>query len=282
MRPWSRPWLRTSGFANGRADLEPLTLRPIGFFHSRRQHPFEAPRQSQDGREDGGLIELLPGQQFEQALEGVELFERIWVLFQFHHNSHWKPMVRPPRGSAHKRGVFATRAPYRPNPIGLSCVKIVKREGLKIWIEGSDLLDGTPILDLKPYLADADAFPEAKRGWLEGVENEAYTVSWSHEALAQLAWLAERGLQNLRDFTEQQLEFEPFDDDRKRVQKIDADRGVLAYRTWRIHFTCQEREIQVSGLSSGYSEQDLLLSEDRWGDKALHREFNSAKPGAVS
>lgn len=270
----SPPWRQTSGFANGRADLEPLILRPIGFFQSRRQHPFEAPRQSQDDRGDGGVIELLPGQQFEQALDGLELFDRIWVLFQFHHNSNWKPMVRPPRGSAHKRGVFSTRAPYRPNPIGLSCVKVLQREGLKIWIDGSDLLDGTPILDLKPYLTDADSFPEANRGWLEGVEENAHTIIWSSLALEQLAWLSEQGLQNLRDFTEQQLEFEPFDNDRKRVQKSGDEKATLAYRTWRIHFSRQAQEITVDSLSSGYSEQDLLLAEDKWQDKTLHREFN--------
>lgn len=256
--------------------MDELTLRPIGFFQSRRKHSYEAPRQAQDERADDGVIELLPGQQFEQALEGLESFERLWVVFQFHHNEHWKPMVRPPRGSSRKRGVFATRAPYRPNPLGLSCVKLRRREGLKLWIEGSDLLDGTPILDLKPYLASADAFPDAKAGWLEGIEGERHVVRWSPHASAQLDWLAARGLTNLRDFAEQQLEYEPLDDERKRVQRLEDHRAVLAYRTWRIHFTWKDLEITVDSLATGYSDEDLFGAEDRWGDKALHREFAAA------
>lgn len=258
--------------------MDELTIRPIGYFHSRRKHSYEAPRQTEDHRPDDGVIELLAGSQFEQALDGIDSFERLWVIFQFHQNNHWKPMVRPPRGSSRKRGVFATRAPYRPNPLGLSCVKLLRREGLKLWIEGSDLLDGTPILDLKPYLATADSFPEAKAGWLEGVEDTRHQVAWSPHASQQLEWLRSRGVTNLQDFAEQQLEFEPLDDERKRVRRIDTNKAALAYRTWRIYFSWEDLKITIDFLETGYAHEELLATEDRWGDKALHREFAAAFP----
>lgn len=253
--------------------MDELTMRPIGVFHSRRRHPYEAPRQARDQRRDDGVIELLPGSQFEQALDSIESFERLWVIFWFHHNAHWKPMVRPPRGSDRKIGVFATRAPYRPNPLGLSCVRLISREGLQLHIEGSDLLDGTPILDLKPYLADADAFPEAGRGWLESIEDRRYEVLWSTEALERLTWLEGRGVHNLRDFTEEQLEFEPYDSDRKRVHRTEND-VILAYRTWRVRFTePTPGSLVIDTVFSGYSADDLKTPEDKWSDKDLHREF---------
>src|SRR5688572_21498460 len=110
-----------------------ITLNPIGTFHTDSKFPYEARRQAAaDSANSLGEIRLEPGQDFEQALEDLEGFERIWIVYQFHHNSEWKPKVMPPRGPRIKRGVFATRAPYRPNPLGLSCVRLVRVEGLTV------------------------------------------------------------------------------------------------------------------------------------------------------
>ena len=154
-----------------------MNFTPIGTYHSEAKAPYEAARQPLERIQTQGEIVLESGQQFEQALEDLEGFERIWVIYVFHHNNHWKPKVLPPRGSDHKVGVFASRAPYRPNPIGISCVKLVKIVGLKITIEGTDLLDGTPVLDIKPYLPYADAFPESRTGWV--AEATKYNVNFS-------------------------------------------------------------------------------------------------------
>ena len=165
----------------------------IGFLKGGGTYPQEAPHQSPFA-DNGGVIELLPGKNFEQALEDLNGFDRIWVVFVFDRNNHWKPKVRPPVGGMEKRiGVFATRSPHRPNPIGMSAVELVKVEGRKIYIRNFDLLDGPPILDIKPYIPQADAFPEAKAGWRDRIEKSANSVNWSSKAAAQADFILENG-----------------------------------------------------------------------------------------
>jgi tRNA-Thr(GGU) m(6)t(6)A37 methyltransferase TsaA len=248
-----------------------MTLEPIGTFFADSKYPYEARRQA-SADNSLGEIRLNPG--FEQALEDLEGFERLWIIFQFHHNSDWKPKVMPPRGPRIKRGVFATRAPYRPNALGLSCVRLIKVEGLRVIVEGHDLLDGTPILDIKPYLPYADAFPEAKVGWLEDIESEKWQVNFSPQAEQQIKWLERQGLTQLKSFIQAQLEFDPLDNKRKRVEKY-KENFRLSYRTWRAEFTADEgtRSIHIESIHSGYSEADLSKLEDPYEDKNLHREF---------
>ena len=136
---------------------------------------FGVPRQS-------GLVEALdsrivfePQYRNIEALRGLEGFSHIWLLWDFSeaHRTEWSPTVRPPRlGGNRRMGVFATRSPFRPNPIGLSSVRITKIElstprGPNIHVEGADLMNGTPIFDIKPYLPFTDAHPEAKGGYTE-------------------------------------------------------------------------------------------------------------------
>ena len=112
------------------------------------------------------------GCNFEQALKDLDEFEYIWVLAWLHLNEGWNVQVIPPRGSKIKRGLFATRAPHRPNPIGLSALKLIGINGRKLKVRGIDLLDGTPVLDIKPYIPYTDSFPNAKAGWLEGLKQK--------------------------------------------------------------------------------------------------------------
>ena len=252
-----------------------MTFEPIGQFQSDSAHPYEARRQATAaGTNLHGQIVLRPNHGFEQALEDLEGFERIWIIYQFHQNPDWKPKVMPPRGPRIKRGVFATRAPYRPNAIGLTCVRLVKVTGLTIVVEGNDLLDGTPVLDIKPYLPYADAFPESKVGWLENVEAERWQINISEMAIRQLKWLEDKGLSQLRGFLHGQLEFDPFDHKRKRVEAVGSGYR-LAYRTWRADFNADlpYRHIQVISISSGYSVSELLNTSDPHDDKSLHRQF---------
>ena len=154
--------------------LETFTLRPIGYVRSPSRNRIDAPHQPSvvEGTETGRaaearieLEEFLP----ESALRGLEGFERIWVIFAFHRSEGWAPLVKPPRGQGRK-GVLATRSPHRPNPIGLSALELVGIEGRVLTVRGMDLLDGTPVLDIKPYVPYADAFPEAKAGWIDEVD----------------------------------------------------------------------------------------------------------------
>lgn len=248
-----------------------MNFEPIGTYSSDAKAPYEAARQPLDRITTVGEIRLEPGHQYEQALEDLEGIERLWLVYVFHHNTtHWKPKVLPPRGSDKKVGVFATRAPYRPNPIGMSCVKLLKVDGLKLYVEGADLLDGTPILDIKPYLPYADSFPEAKTGWL-GTPVK-YSVLVTETARAQLDFLKSQGLSQIEDFVLNQLEYDPTNSDKKRVSEDGAD-FVLAYKTWRVRFHLEETAVQVLSLFSGYSAEDLASSADPYSDKNIHREF---------
>ena len=94
----------------------------------------------------------------------------MWVTSWLHLNRHWNPTVVPPRGPKVRRGVFATRAPQRPNQLGLSALRVERIEGCRIFVRGLDLLDQTPVLDIKPYIPYADAFPSARAGWLDELE----------------------------------------------------------------------------------------------------------------
>lgn len=250
-----------------------MNFEPIGTYHSDAKAPYEAARQPLDRITTIGEIRLQPGQQFEQALEDLEGIERLWLIYVFHHNTtHWKPKVLPPRGSDKKVGVFATRAPYRPNPIGISCVKLLKVDGLKIYVEGADLLDGSPILDIKPYLPYADAFPDSKTGWLGNPKK--YTVSLSDTTRAQIDFLKSHGMAQLEDFILNQLEYDPTNNHKKRVS-AEGDGFILAYKTWRIRFAVNDdtSEVRVKNLFSGYNKEDLNDMADPYGDKDIHKEF---------
>lgn len=130
---------------------------------SRRE---DAPHQPSAAPDAPGTIEIAPA--YRAGLADLDSFARIWLLFVFHRSGGWGLLVRPPRGGR-KRGVLATRAPDRPSPIGLTNVALtgVDQAAGIVHVRGIDLLDGTPILDLKPYLAYIDAWPEAGNGWLE-------------------------------------------------------------------------------------------------------------------
>lgn len=253
-----------------------IALEPIGIFKTQSKYPYEARRQAVvDSTNSLGEIQLRSGYDYEQALHDLEGFERLWIIYQFHHNAEWKPKVMPPRGPRIKRGVFATRAPYRPNALGLSCVHLLKVVGLSVFIEGHDLLDGTPVLDIKPYLPYADAFPTSRVGWLEEVESERFQVDFSDKALKQIQWLAEQGVTQLHGFIQGQLEFDPLDHKRKRVE-TSASGYQLSYRTWRILFSVAEvtRRIEVVVIQSGYMGADLQSPEDPYVDKEVHRNFS--------
>jgi len=144
-----------------------IEMTPIGVVHSHYKERFAAPRQPTLDTAAAARIELKGGMNLEQALNDLEDFSHIWIIYWMHLNRGWNPCVLPPRGPKVRRGLFATRAPHRPNSIGLSAVRLLRIEGRILHIEGHDMLDGTPVLDIKPYIPYADAFPDAAHGWAE-------------------------------------------------------------------------------------------------------------------
>lgn len=261
-----------------------MQVSPIGTFFGDAVYKYEAPRQGRLFAGHPGRIELNAGQNFEMALRDLDGFERIWVIFQFHENDGWRPTTRPPVPSKGKDrvGTFASRSPYRPNPIGLSCVRLLKIDGLTLYVDEADLLNGTPVLDIKPYIPMADAFPDAKAGWVEEQEGDLWTVLADAPFDAQKRWIAERSDFDLESFARVQLSrgnFSKgvFDSTRRRLTVDEsAHTGVLAYRTFRIHFTYDDttRVACLQRISSGYTADDLREgAEDKYGDKQLHRDF---------
>ena len=263
-----------------------VEISSIGTFYGDAIYKYDAPRQGRLFAGHPGRIELNAGQNFEMALRDLDGFERIWVIFQFHENEGWRPTTRPPVPPKGKDrvGTFASRSPYRPNPIGLSCVRLLKIDGLTLYVDEADLLNGTPVLDIKPYIPMADAFPDAKAGWVEEQVGDLWSVEMSEEFAEQNRWIAERSEFDLESFAQVQLSRgnfskDVFDSSRRRLTVDEsAHTGVLAYRTFRIHFSYDEsaRSVLLLRVTSGYSVEDLKPgAEDKYGDKDLHRAFNS-------
>ena len=164
-------------------------MKPIAHIRTDFQEKFGIPRQS--GLVPGlvGRIVFLPAYRNPDALRGLDGYSHIWLLWEFSEAKRetWSPTVRPPRlGGNRRMGVFATRSPFRPNPIGLSCVRLLGIEGTDLVVEGADLLDGTPIYDIKPYLPYTDAHPEATAGFAGEVYEDRLTVEFPAALLSKL------------------------------------------------------------------------------------------------
>jgi tRNA-Thr(GGU) m(6)t(6)A37 methyltransferase TsaA len=266
---------KTMETLNGDTVAHGFTMKPIATFICEKKNPYEASRQGASSANENEIAEIRfnKGSQFEQALDGIEGCTHLWLIYQFHKNSHWNPKVQPPRGASQKMGVFATRSPYRPNHIGMSCVELVERKGLSLFVKKFDLLDGTPIWDVKPYLAYSDSFPEAKVAWLDGIESQKFDVQFSNRAHEQLLWLESRGLDQFRNFIVQQLEFDPLNAKKKRLVNKTEHRATLCYRTWRADFSAEQNLVIIEKIFSGYSQDDLQISLDPYQDKDLHRVY---------
>ncbi len=168
-------------------------MTPVGRIHSPYKEKFAVPRQPGLVKSARATLELLPPCNDPQTLRGIEAFSHLWLVFVFHEcqGQGWHPTVRPPRLGGNERvGVFASRSPFRPNGLGLSVVELreVHQQGDRLWLElgGVDLVDGTPILDIKPYLPYADSLPAAQGGFAPMAPEAGMPVRFAPEAEAQL------------------------------------------------------------------------------------------------
>jgi len=264
-----------------------LTVDPIGYVRSPLATRVQAARQPQASSGATALIELLPGRHFEHALEDLAQWDLIWVIFWFHLNSGWRPKVLPPRSTTGRKGVFATRSPHRPNPIGMSVVRLERIDGLILHIRDSDMLDGTPVLDLKPYVPYADAHPGAGNGWLEDATQSGtaarasdplrnYVVEFDALAEAQSAWIETHTGLALRERIESTLVLGPAPHPYRRIRPVD-DGMQLAVKEWRARFTVADRDVRVIEITSGFRASQLA---SRNADESLqhHREFLARWP----
>lgn len=190
------------------ASLTPFSVCGVGVVHSLMRTHVAAPRQpsTKEFTPQTAVIVLKPG--LENAVRDLKGFERIWVLFHFsyavgmkqterdgaEHASGYKTMIVPPRDTV-ARGVFATRSPHRPNGIGLSCVRLLRVQGLEVHISDHDLLHGTPVLDIKPYLPFCDAHPTAKAGWVQELDERGEGLG-DHRGVADASIAVHRNFEH--------------------------------------------------------------------------------------
>ena len=198
-------------FAAEAADTMSYNVTPVGFVRSCFKEKFAIPRQPQLAPAARGVLELVAPFDQGDAVQGLEQVSHVWLLFLFHLALEDKPRlkVRPPRlGGNQSMGVFATRATHRPNGIGQSVVKLDKVEAGRLWLSGIDLLDGTPVLDIKPYVPYADAIAEASNH-MASAAPALIPVQWQDAALVQARAHALRLDEPLVELIEQCLAQDP-------------------------------------------------------------------------
>ena len=171
-----------------------MELRPIARVRTDFGSKFGVPRQSGLVPELTAVLEFEPEFRSPEAVRGLEAYSHIWLIWQFSENADrgWSPTVRPPRLGGNKRvGVFASRSPFRPNPLGLSCVRLLEvkldqERGPILLLGGADLVDGTPVYDIKPYVPYADSYPDAAGGFTDEVAWKPLEVDFPPELLERV------------------------------------------------------------------------------------------------
>jgi len=216
-----------------------VTLEPIGVVRSQYRKPYHAPRQAEvDDRLHDATIEIFHSSAHHQALHDLDGFDRIWMITYFDRVSSWKSKVLTPR-SRIKRGVFATRSPHRPNPIGITCVRLVRIDGLTLHIGGCDALDGTPVLDIKPYLPYADSFPNAQAGWVDDLPTHQHNVVWLCEKPEHT---------DVVSHVERVLSADPHTHPYRRIKRVEGGIGELAVENLRFKFVLDGDTVTITGF----------------------------------
>jgi tRNA-Thr(GGU) m(6)t(6)A37 methyltransferase TsaA len=192
--------------------MTPFEFQPIGFIETCFAEKFGTPRQPGLAPTSWGKLRLRPELNLSDAFHGLEGFSHLWLVFVFHQNTNKgiKTKVRPPRMGGEKMGLFATRTPHRPNPIGLSAVCLDGIEGGDTLIlSGLDLVSGTPILDIKPYLPTSDSIPLARSGWTQAKPERSIEVVITAEAQADFMRLTGARSERFQKLAREVLELDP-------------------------------------------------------------------------
>ena len=221
--------------------MEQITIKPIARMRSDFPTKFGIPRQSNLVDELESTIVFEPEFRNPDALRGIEGYSHLWIIWQFSEavRQEWSPTVRPPRlGGNTRMGVFATRSPFRPNNLGLSCVKLVcieqSAEGTVLKVSGADLMDGTPIFDIKPYIPYSDSFPEALGGFTDNAADFLLSVDFPSHLLEQLP-------ENKRQAAVGVLSHDPRPSYQRKPDRIYG----LNFAGFDIRFTVQENTLTV-------------------------------------
>jgi len=239
-------------------ETEPLlTLRPIGYVRSGKSVKFQTLHQPSESAPETNILELVEGHGYEHALPDLAGFSRIWLVWWFHRNTEWRPLVLPPRGPAQRRGLFATRSPHRPNPIGLTPVTLVEVQRRRLILGACDLMDGTPVFDIKPYIAAYDSFPEARGGWYDEVEAALrepprYEIHFLPLAETQAEWLRTGWGIDFRPRMKEILARDPSQHRSRRIRRHGASQLMIGCGAWRAIYTIRDFEVLVDFLEPAY------------------------------
>ena len=223
-----------------------MELKVIAYARNGHTDKFGIPRQSREESPILTRIVFEPEFRVAEALRGIEGYSHLWLIWGFDkvesqksraESDSWSPTVRPPRLGGNKRmGVFATRSPFRPNPIGLSSVRLVGIEDGDLIVSGADVLDGTPIYDIKPYLSFSDSHDDAKNGFAEEHKDRRLEVDWY-----------DNGLGLPRD-TKDALTYLLAQDPRPGYQEDPEREYKMDYAGWNVTFTVHAQEVHVKKI----------------------------------
>ena len=220
-----------------------MELKVIAYARNGHTGKFGIPRQSRDESPILTRIVFEPDYRMPEALRGIEGYSHLWLIWGFN-TTDWSPTVRPPRlGGNTRMGVFATRSPFRPNPLGLSSVRLVGIENGDLIVSGADVLDGTPIYDIKPYLSFSDSHENARNGFAEDTKDYGLEVKWD---IISREWI-ENGSILDREWIDEVsyiLSQDPrpaYQDDPQREYKMD-------YAGWKVTFCVQNGAVLVKKI----------------------------------
>lgn len=187
-------------------------MEPIGYIETCFKDKFGTPRQPGLVTKAWAHLKIRADLHPSESLQGLDGFTHVWLIWIFHQNktSRFHAKVHPPRLGGKSMGLFATRTPHRPNPIGLSLVQLIRVDKDGIVVSGADLVDGTPVLDIKPYLPDIESIPLARTGWPAGINNTEIYVEFTEKAEQILQdWQRKNPDKVLREIIEETLKLDP-------------------------------------------------------------------------
>lgn len=225
-----------------------MELKVIAYARNGHTDKFGIPRQSREESPILTRIVFEPEYNVPEALRGIEGYSHLWLIWGFSKVDSWSPTVRPPRLGGNKRmGVFATRSPYRPNPIGLSSVRLVRVGQGELVVSGADVLDGTPIYDIKPYLSFSDSHPDAKNGFAEETKDYQLEVKWQVEGTTSIAEDKQYGLGLPRD-TKDAITYILAQDPRPAYQDDPEREYKMDYGGYTITFSVKKQVVVVKKI----------------------------------
>ena len=226
-----------------RINLKSMELKVIAYARNGHTDKFGIPRQSREESPILTRIVFEPEYRIPESLRALDGFSHLWLLWGFSEVDSWSPTVRPPRLGGNKRvGVFATRSPFRPNPIGLSSVRLLAIEDGDLIVSGADVLDGTPIYDIKPYLSFSDCHPEAKNGFAEETKNRTLEVVLGPGIDQQLTTSC------IRDDLVKEIYYILSQDPRPGYQEDPEREYKLDYTGYRVTFSVEGSKVIVKNI----------------------------------